>query len=164
MIRTLFVLVLTLFSLLSYALHIECVGKAALIVNSGDTLLVFESNPELKSTTGDIKWYQLPNLTTPVQSGTDYLYPEHGEGYAIQVDGQWEYFWVFDYQQLALQIQSVDVQQTCTETQLQLNGTIPTIQYTDLNSHTQQLDRLCRISYTDAMWNDNAWVDSMAVY
>lgn len=163
MIRTLFVLVLTLFSLLSYALHIECVGNAALIVNSGDTLLVFESNPELKSTTGDIKWYQLPNLTTPVQSGTDYLYPEHGEGYAIQVDGQWEYFWVFDYQQLALQIQSVDAQQTCTETQLQLNGTIPTIQYTDLNSHTQQLDRLCRISYTDAMWNDNAWVDSMAV-
>lgn len=146
-----------------YALHIECVGNAALIVNNGDTLLLFETDPEVKSTAGDMQWYQLPNLTTPIQSGTDYLYPEHGEGYAIQVDGQWEYFWVLEYDKLALDIQSVEAQQSCSETQLLLTGTIPAIQYTDLNDKTQQLTRLCRVSYNDAMWSDNAWVDSAAV-
>ena len=91
----------------SYALHVECVGNAALLENKGDTLFLFEKldkTAEIKSKVGLINWYLLPDTTTVFQSGVDYLYPKHGEGYAIKVDGQWEYFWVFDYDSLRLQV------------------------------------------------------------
>ena len=73
-------LVLTLFiTSFSYALHVECVGKATLLTHDGDTLLVFASSPELKTlnSVGKVDWYRLPDTITPVQTGTDYFYPEH---------------------------------------------------------------------------------------
>ena len=163
MIRTLFVVILSLLSMLSYALNVECVGNAALIDNNGDTLLLFENAPELKSKVGDINWYRLPDTINTVSSGTDYLYPEHGEGYAIKVDGKWEMFWVFDYEQLVPQINDVEVIQSCKETQLNIDGVIPQMQYKNQHNQLQNYARLCRVTYMDAMWSENDWVDSTAV-
>ena len=79
--KILFVLTLFITSF-SYALHVECVGSAMLLDNEGDTLLVFASAPELKTlnSVGNVDWYRLPDTIHPIQTGTDYLYPEHGEG------------------------------------------------------------------------------------
>ena len=74
-IRRVVLAIVLLVSSYSYALHIECVGKATLLTNDGDTLLVFASTPELKTltTVGEVDWYRLPDTITPVQTGTDYF-------------------------------------------------------------------------------------------
>ena len=67
--------IVLLVSSYSYALHVECVGKATLLTHEGDTLLVFASALELKTlnSVGEVDWYRLPDTITPVQTGTDYF-------------------------------------------------------------------------------------------
>ena len=67
--------IVLLVSSYSYALHVECVGKATLLTQEGDTLLVFASALELKTlnSVGEVDWYRLPDTITPVQTGTDYF-------------------------------------------------------------------------------------------
>ena len=148
---------------ISYALDIECVGNATIIDNHGDTIFVFDKNPELKSKIGEISWYLVSDTISPVQSGTDYLYPEHGQGYAYKHDGQWHRFWVFDYDSLRPQVNGVEAIQSCTQTTLQIDGVIPAIQYVDREGKLQTILRQCRVTYMDAMWGGNSWVDSLAV-
>lgn len=152
-----------LLSTISYAFHIEGVGNRTFIDNKGDTLYVFESNPEFKSNIGAIDWYRLPDTITPFSSGTDYLYPEHGQGYAIKVNGQWEHFWVFEYDSLRPQISGVELAQSCTETQLILHGTLPAIEYKNPSNRKQTVARSCQVDYMDAAWGENDWVDSAVV-
>ena len=150
-------------SVVSYALHVECVGNAVLLENNGDTLFLFENNPEIKSKLGNIDWYRLPDTTTAFSTNIESFYPEHGEGYAIRANGIWEYFWVFDYDSLRPQINGVEATLSCSETVLDLDGTIPALQYTDAKGKPQTVDRMCSVTYTDAMWGENSWVDSVAV-
>ena len=111
----------------SYALHVECVGKATLLTHEGDTLLVFASAPELKTlnSVGAVDWYRLPDTITPVQTGTDYFYPEHGEGYMVKVGAERDVFWVFDYEQLRPAISQIEAEQDCDRTVLHLHGDLP---------------------------------------
>lgn len=161
--RKILLATILLLSTVSYAFHVEGVGNRTFIDNDGDTLYIFESDPEFKSHIGTIDWYRLPDTITPFSSGTDYLYPEHGQGYAIKVNGQWEYFWVFEYDSLCLQVNGVEVQQSCTQTSLLIDGIIPAIQYVDRQGKLQTITRQCRVTYLDAMWGENDWVDSLAV-
>ena len=161
--RKILLAIILFISGISYAFHIEGVGNRTFIDNDGDTLFIFESNPEFKSNIGAIDWYRLSDTLTPFSSGTDYLYPEHGEGYAIKVDGVWEHFWVFDYEQLRPQVNEVEAILSCTETVLDIDGTIPVLQYTDAKGKLQTVDRMCTVTYMDAMWGENSWVDSVAV-
>ena len=161
--RKILLALILLFSTVSYAFHIEGVGNRTFIDNDGDTLYIFESNPEFQSNIGTIDWYRLPDTITPFSSGTDYLYPEHGQGYAIKVDGQWQHFWVFEYDSLRPQVNGVEVQQSCTQTSLLIDGIIPAIQYVDRQGKLQTITRQCRVTYMDAMWDENEWVDSLAV-
>lgn len=164
--KILFVLILFVSSF-SYALHVECVGNAVLLTNEGDTLLVFASKPELKTlnSVGVVHWYQLPDTVTPIQIGTDYLYPEHGEGYAIKINGNWEYFWVFDYEHLRCQITHIEAQATCENTLLTLDGVVPEMAYKNRFGTPTTYPRLCRVTHTNAMWNNEllVWEDSMAI-
>ena len=58
-------------SAISYAYNIECVGNVVLLENNGDTLLVFEKNPELKSSDGKpIAWYSVADTLRPIQTST----------------------------------------------------------------------------------------------
>lgn len=161
--RKILLATILLISTISYAFHIEGVGNRTFIDNDGDTLYIFESNPEFQSNIGTIDWYRLPDTITPFSSGTDYLYPEHGQGYAIKVDGQWQHFWVFEYDSLCPQVNGVEVQQSCTQTSLLIDGIIPAIQYVDRQGKLQTITRQCRVTYLDAMWGENVWVDSLAV-
>ena len=156
--------IFALLSLLSYALHVECVGNATQLTHAGDTLFLFEKEPELSCKLGAVDWYRLPDTITPVASGVDYLYAEHGEGYMIKHGAQREVFWVFDYDSLRADITAIDATLSCSETELQLEGTIPDMQYTDLQGKLSTYPRQCRVSYMDAMWSNEseAWVDSLA--
>ena len=165
--RKLLLVLLISLSSLSYALHIECVGNAVLLDNSGDTLLVFQSAPELKTlpSVGMVDWYKLTDTINPVQTGTDYFYPEHGEGYMIKVGSQRDVFWVFDYEQLRPTITAIDAEMDCESTLLKLVGEIPQMQYTRRNGQMISMERKCRIEYRDASWDEasESWVDSVAV-
>ena len=156
--------ILALLSLLSYALHVECVGNATQLTHAGDTLFLFEKEPELSCKLGAVDWYRLPDTITPVASGVDYLYAEHGEGYMIKLGELREVFWVFDYDSLRADITAIDAILSCTETELQLEGIIPQMQYTNLQGKRCTYPRQCRVSYMDAMWSNEseAWVDSLA--
>lgn len=156
--------IFALLSLLSYALHVECVGNATQLTHAGDTLFLFEKAPELSCKLGAVDWYRLPDTITPVASGVDYLYAEHGEGYMIKLGELREVFWVFDYDSLRADITAIDAILSCTETELQLEGIIPQMQYTNLQGKPCTYPRQCRVSYMDAMWSNEseAWVDSLA--
>ena len=162
--RILIASIFALLSVLSYALHVECVGNAALLTHNGDTLFLFEKNPELTYKLGTTDWYRLPDTITPIASGVDYLYPEHGEGYMIKHGAQREVFWVFDYDSLRAEVTAIDATLSCSETELQLEGTIPDMQYTNLQGKLSTYPRQCRVTYMNAMWSNEseAWVDSLA--
>ena len=157
------VFISVIFSVLSYALNIECVGNAEQLVNDGDTLFLFENNPEIKSKIGMIDWYRLPDTITAVQSGTDYLYPEHGAGYMIKNGAIREYFWVFDYDSLRVQIDNITAKLTCENTELTIDGKIPSMQYHNVVGKLCKYVRLCQVIYLDKQWESDGWIDSTAV-
>ena len=157
------VVISVIFSVLSYALNIECVGNAEQLINDGDTLFLFENNPEIKSKIGMIDWYRLPDTITAVQSGTDYLYPEHGAGYMIKNGAIREYFWVFDYDSLRVQIDNITAKLTCENTELTIDGKIPSMQYHNVIGKLCKYVRLCQVIYLDKQWESDGWIDSTAV-
>jgi gliding motility-associated-like protein len=157
------VFISVIFSVLSYALNVECVGNAEQLVNDGDTLFLFENNPEIKSKIGMIDWYRLPDTITAVQSGTDYLYPEHGAGYMIKNGATREYFWVFDYDSLRVQIDNITAKLTCENTELTIDGKIPSMQYHNVVGKLCKYTRLCQVIYVDKQWESDGWIDSTAV-
>ena len=161
--RNILLATILLLSTISYAFNIEGVGNRTFIDNDGDTLYIFENNAEFKSNIGIVDWYRLPDTIAPFSSGTDYLYPEHGQGYAVKINGQWQCFWAFEYDSLRAQVDRVDVQQSCTQTTLLIQGLVPAIEYTDMAGSKQSVTRLCRVSYMDAMWGEDSWVDSLVV-
>lgn len=138
-------------------------GNAEQLVNDGDTLFLFENNPEIKSKIGMIDWYRLPDTITAVQSGTDYLYPEHGAGYMIKNGAIREYFWVFDYDSLRVQIDNITAKLTCENTELTLDGKIPSMQYHNVVGKLCKYTRLCQVIYLDKQWESDGWIDSTAV-
>lgn len=165
--KSILLLILTVFSVLSYALHVECVGKATLLTHDGDTLLVFASAPELKTlnSVGEVDWYRLPDTITPVQTGTDYFYPEHGEGYMVKVGAERDVFWVFDYEQLRPTISLIEADLDCERTMLHLEGELPKISYTRLSGKQMTSPRNCHVEYMSAAWSEDTemWVDSVAI-
>lgn len=138
-------------------------GNAEQLVNDGDTLFLFENNPEIKSKIGMIDWYRLPDTITAVQSGTDYLYPEHGAGYMIKNGATREYFWVFDYDSLRVQIDNITAKLTCENTELTIDGKIPSMQYHNVVGKLCKYVRLCQVIYLDKQWESDGWIDSTAV-
>lgn len=157
----------------SYAQYVECVGNAVLLENDGNTLFVFEKNPELKTKTsvGNVAWYSYPDTTQLIQASSDYLDSynglEHGKGYMIKKDNMREVFWVFDYDSLRVQLRvqdnAVTAELTCENTVLTIDGNIPPFQYYNQNGRLTTYPRMCRITYQDAMWGGESWVDSVAV-
>lgn len=161
--RKIFLAIFLLVGCISYALNVKCVGNAAIITHENDTIFLFEESPEVQSTIGSIDWYRLPDTINPMQSGTDYLYPEHGEGYMIKVDSLREYFWIADAQLLRTKINHIEAILSCENTVLNIEGEIPDYKYINRKQKNVTLPRKCHVSYLDARWDGEQWVDSLAV-
>ena len=145
-----------------YALHVECVGTALQTTQGFDTVLVFAGEPHLRSTIGNVDWYRTSDKQL-IQSNTDEVYPESGEGVMVKKDGKLlDVVYVFDLQLYKPAITSVDVTPRCRETLLQLQGIIPPMNYTDTFGLPAVLDRKCLVSYTNLAWDNEAWSDSSA--
>lgn len=155
-----------LFAAFSCAQSIECKGNPELLLHKGNTLFLFQQldkNAEIFSKIGPIDWYQLPDTITPITSGTDYLYPEHGAGYMIKNGEEREFFWVFDYDRLRPQISDVTANLTCENTTINITGNIPAMNYTTPHGTINSYPRTCQIIYLDQQWSESQWVDSIAV-
>lgn len=163
--KSLIISIFALLSAFSYAQFVECKGNAVLLTHDGDTLFLFEKEPEIHSKVGAIDWYRLPDTITPIASGVDYLYPEHGEGYMIKLDTVRNYFWVFNYDSLRAKVDLIDASLSCIETQLLIDDSVPTMQYVNLRGQHCTYPRQCRVTYMDVQWSTDAmdWVDSVAV-
>lgn len=165
--KLLSVLVVVICAISCYALHVECVGNAAQLTNQGDTLLLFASKPEVKTlqSVGEVDWYRLPDTINPIQTGTDYLYPEHGEGYMLKKNGMRDVFWVFDYDSLRPAITGIAAELECENTILTLEGEVPAMDYRSANNQKRTYPRMCRVTYQSAAWDaeSETWVDSVAV-
>ena len=158
--------VLSLFTFhfsLSYALHIECVGTAVQRVEQRDTIFVFNGEPHLRSKIGNVDWYRTSDKQL-IQSNTDEIYPESGEGVVVKKDDEvLDVVFVFDYNAYVPKIDTVEVTPRCRETIVQLKGLIPAMEYTDTFGLKSTMDRECAISYTNLSWGGEAWQDSVAV-
>ena len=170
--RKIVLVFILLISCVSYALHVECVGNASIIDNNGDTLLLFEKNPELKfiGLKGEVSVFFASDTSklaysTNVNVSNSFPMPEHGQGYAIKVDSIWEYFWVFDYSSLKAQINSITAELSCEDTELTLEGIIPQVQYYNTKNQLVTYSRLCQVIYEDLQWDDETdeWIDSTVV-
>lgn len=158
-----------------HALHVECVGNAAVLYHNSDTLLLFEQHPEIRivGLTGDVALYRLPDTTRSVMTTalyrngaarvgmTDFTL-EQG-GYLLKADAVREVFWVFDYSLLRPALTAVAAELDCTGSTLELTGDIPPMQYLQLSGATATYPRRCRIAYTDATWANGAWTDTTVV-
>ena len=159
------------------ALHVECVGlgKRTQLTHQGDTLLVFEKEPALKikGLKGAVSVYNLYPDSNKIAFETSDIdkagefYPEHGQGYILKQGDLREVFWVFEYDSLRVQLRvqdnAVTAELTCENTVLTIDGNIPPLQYHNQNGRLTTYPRMCRVEYTDAMWSENAWVDSTAI-
>jgi hypothetical protein len=148
------------------------VGNASIIDNNGDSLLLFEKNPELKfiGLKGEVSVFFASDTSklaysTNVNVSNSFPMPEHGQGYAIKVDSIWEYFWVFDYSSLKAQINSITAELSCEDTELTLEGIIPQVQYYNTKNQLVTYSRLCQVIYEDLQWDDETdeWIDSTVV-
>jgi gliding motility-associated-like protein len=149
---------------------VECVGNAALIDNGGDTLLLFEHNPELriKGLEGEVVVYHYPDSSKIAFEVNDVAVynqfdVEHGQGYLLKKGNVRECFWVFDNDSLRIQSISLQANTTCDQTLLELVGTIPQMQYTTQLGRRKNYPRSCRVSYLDAKWNNESgtWDESL---
>ena len=170
--KILFVLTLFITSV-SYALHVECVGNAAMLPHDGDTLLVFEKGPALKikNLKGAVSVYYLYPDSNKIAFETSDIdiagefYPEHGQGYILKQGDLREVFWVFDYDSLRAQVTAISATLDCENTELRLDGVVPQMTYQNIHGRKVYYPRQCTVTYMSSMWSteQNEWVDSLAV-
>jgi len=168
--KKIFIAILLICSCSASALHIQCVGKAVQLTHQRDTLLLFESNPEIETlpTVGNVDWYRLPDTINPIAQSSHldtYTGLEHGAGYMIKKDGVRDVFWVFDYDSLRPDVKQIDAELSCENTLLVLNGEVPAMKYQRMNTQLVTYPRTCHITYLSAAWDgeSESWVDSIAV-
>lgn len=139
MTRKIVTIILSFIAAFSYALPIECIGKATQVVDGKDTIFVFKDEICLKSTTGAIDWYKADG--TLYASGTDNICPDEG---CYSAGGM--HFCV----QLYKPIDDLDftIEPACENTILHVTG--------DVNSRA----RTYSLSYNALAWNTEQWADS----
>lgn len=149
---------------MTYALHIECIGQAAMVVNLGDTIFIFADDIDVKTTNNQpTNWYRIEDNSI-AQSAVAETFLDNG-GYYIEVGGQREYFYLFKYADYRPQNITLEVKPNCRDTRLTVSGTLPEFAYTSPSGQKRVLPRTCTISYTALSWNsvDLQWQDSAAV-
>ena len=156
--RALHIVLLMLFAAASYAMDIVGVGTAKQIVNGHDTLLVFKDEIHLRSTRGDVDWYQTDG--TLYASNTDEIYPDEGGYYTVLAGVHSSPVYVFLYSEP--ENLTLTVEPDCDATILRLAGDAKPFRYTRPDQTAISYARACSINYNALAWNTEEWVDSAA--
>ena len=138
--RTIGISILLLLAAVSHASIIECVGTATQVVNGNDTLFIFKDEIHLRSTIGNVTWYDADGK--PVASGTDEIYPDEGGYYVSDGITQSAPVYVFLYSEPTSM--ELSMAADCGGTTLTLKGDTKPLTYNAL------------------AWNTEEWVDSAA--
>ena len=147
-----------LLAAVSHASIIECVGTATQVVNGNDTLFIFKDEIHLRSTIGNVTWYDTDGK--PVASGTDEIYPDEGGYYVSDGITQSTPVYVFLYSEPTSM--ELSVAADCGGTTLTLKGDTKPLTYTRLDGSQGSYARACSIDYNALAWNTEEWVDSAA--
>ena len=156
--RTIGISILLLLAAVSHASIIECVGTATQVVNGNDTLFIFKDEIHLRSTIGNVTWYDTDGK--PVASGTDEIYPDEGGYYVSDGITQSTPVYVFLYADPTSM--ELSVAADCGGTTLTLKGDTKPLTYTRLDGTQGSYARACSIDYNALAWNTEEWVDSAA--
>ena len=156
--RTIGISILLLLAAVSHASIIECVGTATQVVNGNDTLFIFKDEIHLRSTIGNVTWYDADGK--PVASGTDEIYPDEGGYYVSDGITQSTPVYVFLYSEPTSM--ELSVAADCGGTTLTLKGDTKPLTYTRLDGTQGTCARACSIDYNALAWNTEEWVDSAA--
>ncbi len=156
--RTIGISILLLLAAVSHASIIECVGTATQVVNGNDTLFIFKDEIHLRSTIGNVTWYDADGK--PVASGTDEIYPDEGGYYVSDGITQSTLVYVFLYSEPTSM--ELSVAADCGGTTLTLKGDTKPLTYTRLDGTQGSYARACSIDYNALAWNTEEWVDSAA--
>ena len=147
-----------LLAAVSHASIIECVGTATQVVNGNDTLFIFKDEIHLRSTIGNVTWYDTDGK--PVASGTDEIYPDEGGYYVSDGITQSTPVYVFLYSEPTSM--ELSVAADCGGTTLTLKGDTKPLTYTRLDGSQGSYARACSLDYNALAWNTEEWVDSAA--
>lgn len=156
--RTIGISILLLLAAVSHASIIECVGTATQVVNGNDTLFIFKDEIHLRSTIGNVTWYDTDGK--PVASGTDEIYPDEGGYYVSDGITQSTPVYVFLYSEPTSM--ELSVAADCGGTTLTLKGDTKPLTYTRLDGSQGSYARACSLDYNALAWNTEEWVDSAA--
>ena len=156
--RTIGISILLLLAAVSHASIIECVGTATQVVNGNDTLFIFKDEIHLRSTIGNVTWYDADGK--PVASGTDEIYPDEGGYYVSDGITQSTPVYVFLYSEPS--DLELSAETDCGATTLTLKGDTKPLTYTRLDGSQGSYARACSIDYNALAWNTEEWVDSAA--
>ena len=156
--RTIGISILLLLAAVSHASIIECVGTATQVVNGNDTLFIFKDEIHLRSTIGNVTWYDTDGK--PLASGTDEIYPDEGGYYVSDGITQSTPIYVFLYSDPTSM--ELSVAADCGATTLTLKGDTKPLTYTRLDGSQGSYARACSLDYNALAWNTEEWVDSAA--
>ena len=156
--RTIGISILLLLAAVSHASIIECVGTATQVVNGNDTLFIFKDEIHLRSTIGNVTWYDADGK--PVASGTDEIYPDEGGYYVSDGITQSAPVYVFLYSEPTSM--ELSMAADCGGTTLTLKGDTKPLTYTRQDGTQGSYARACSIDYNALAWNTEEWVDSAA--
>ena len=156
--RTIGISILLLLAAVSHASIIECVGTATQVVNGNDTLFIFKDEIHLRSTIGNVTWYDADGK--PVASGTNEIYPDEGGYYVSDGITQSTPVYVFLYSEPTSM--ELSVAADCGATTLTLKGDTKPLTYTRLDGTQGSYARACSLDYNTLAWNTEEWVDSAA--
>ena len=157
--RTIGISILLLLAAVSHASIIECVGTATQVVNGNDTLFIFKDEIHLRSTIGNVTWYDADGKQ--VASGTGEIYPDEGGYYVSDGITQSTPVYVFLYSEPTSM--ELSVAADCGGTTLTLKGDTKPLTYTRLDGTQGSYARACSIDYNALAWNTEEWVDSAAM-
>lgn len=136
-----------------------------------DHVFVFANmnNPVIQTTEPITELYRLQNGDSVLLADSgmeEWLNAEDNTGYIVHTAAGRESFFVIDYSAYPLDFDLYPdemYENSCTETRLLTDGSLPQMSYEKENGERVLIDRLATIRYTTLSWNGDQWQDSAVV-
>lgn len=137
-------------------------GDIFVVYNTENIIIKYTSDKD----NSNVKWYTFSNLGasfaepisdisyTPDGSMLEHVIPDHG--YIIEDNNSRYYFWIINYHDKALQIESIlpSSNQTCDATSLIFEGHCEPLKYYSINGRAETLSRDITLEYSSLIFNE----------